>query len=110
MADDLKPTWDSYSPHARITWKKALTELGFEPTDTLAEQLYTFCRAMQIFVERTEELGGELWKEVDTDDTAHHIRHKAQRLYHREGHGGFDPDDALDLINYACFYLRQKEG
>lgn len=111
MNDDLKPKWDSYTPHARITWKKALTELGFDATDELAEQLYVFCRAIKIYEERTAELGCQLWRDAGAADAAHHIKHKATRLFVREHHEDdlYDPDDALDLINYAAFYVRLKE-
>jgi len=86
-----------------------LISQGLPDTETMREHLTVWVRAAKIFKERTEDLGGELWREVDTSDTAHHVRHKAQRLYHREDTDRYDPDDPLDLINYAIFYIRQKE-
>jgi len=98
--------------------KEALVLLGLEPTQTNQCQLHVMTEAMAIFQEHTDRLG-ELWREVEPEDTAHHIRHKAQRVFHAEVNGAerdresledFGRDSALDLINYAAFYVRQKDG
>jgi len=98
--------------------QQALRLLGLKQTDTNVDQLHVMVEALAIFQEHTDRLG-ELWREVEPEDTAHHIRHKAQRVFHAEVNGAerdresledFGRDSALDLINYAAFYVRQKDG
>lgn len=91
--------------------ERALNILGFDQTDTNVEQTLVLVQALDIFQDHTDRIG-EMWRTVDALNTAHHIKHKADRTYHAERYeteDGFALDSALDLINYAVFYVRQKE-
>jgi len=89
------------------------------PDPTIQEQEKVMARAIQIFEEHTRQ-NGELWKTVDEIDTAHHIRHKAHRVYFaaRRLESGLAVaeaearivESALDGINYNCFIIRQVEA
>ena len=88
------------------------------PVKTVQEQEKVMARAVEIFEEHTRQ-NGELWKTVDYIDTAHHIRHKAHRVYFaaRRLENGLSVvesrdrivESALDGINYSCFIIRQVE-
>jgi len=62
--------------------------------------------AYDIYVARSKERG-QLWKEFDPEDAKLHIKSKSARVIHRDG---FAEDDALDLINYAVFYIRHMRA
>jgi len=62
--------------------------------------------AHDIYVERSKERG-QLWKEFEPEDAKLHIKSKSARVIHRDG---FAEDDALDLINYAVFYIRHMRA
>src|SRR4051812_25341467 len=80
------------------------------------EQTAVFLRALDIYVQRSE-VRGELWKEFDLRDKVHHMRNKMARIgqfIDISPEGTEIPaeiiDEALDLINYTAFFIRQAEG
>jgi hypothetical protein len=84
------------------------------------EQLEVLVEALNKFRERNAKYR-DLWKEGGWSDSAHHVRHKAARVSmclrgseHEDGHfSSGDPEhlvlleeEAIDLINYATFFIR----
>ena len=94
---------------------------GFEATDEDAEQFSTMMLALKKFHERDEKHRG-LWRYFGAIDSAHQARAKATRTYNvaigllRDPEQYPEPglksetddvlDDAVDMINYACFFIR----
>lgn len=83
---DLDPSQDDRNRHARVLED-----------------------ALEIYVERSKERG-QLWKDFDPEDAALHIKSKSARVLAIEARGQDAEDDALDLINYAVFYIRHKRA
>lgn len=98
-----------------------LESLGLDPSHDMLAQLRVFAEALYIYEER-ERQRGSAWKGLGCDDKAHHIRSKAARINHivastltaseEETHLTYSngTDEALDIINYAGFYIRQARG
>lgn len=89
----------------------ALEVLGLDPA--LKGQLGVMAEALSIHQQR-EETHGALWEEHGHIDSAGHIRSKGSRVV--RGTAEYDKelalgvrDDALDLINYACFWVRNVD-
>lgn len=91
---------------------KFLEAHNIEAKPTMRAQMSILMQAMSIFQDR-ERTRQEVWKEYGPADKAMHIRSKAARIAkitelddvdNRDG-----VDEALDLINYAAFYVRQVE-
>jgi hypothetical protein len=85
-----------------------MTEGDF--TEENLAHLEILLEAAEIFKERDEQYRG-LWRRFGWLDSLFHIRHKAFRLFRKveEGDTGWSPkdtDNALDLINYAVFAIR----
>jgi len=86
----------------------ALKAYGYMDVDSNMEgQFEVLMEAFALFMERDPH-HKSLWKEYGASDTAFHCKSKALRL-------NVAPpehlDDALDLINYAAFTIRNvREG
>lgn len=85
---------------------------GFSETDK--RQLSTLFAAFVKFQERNAKYR-DLWKQGGIEDSANHARHKAHRLVLASmNRDQLDPedfiDDAIDLINYAVFFIRNSRG
>lgn len=65
--------------------------------------------ATDIYIER-ERTRGSLWKDFDIEDAMVHIYSKAGRIRKAVELGHSAEDEALDLINYAVFYIRHIRG
>lgn len=78
---------------------------------TEQEQLYIFAESFEIFRERNKKYK-DLWKEGGWLDSVHHIRSKAARLATLLSGVATLPDaethldNALDLPNFAAFFVR----
>src|SRR3989304_10094615 len=69
-----------------------------------AEHVAVLLEAVALYEEREKKYRG-LWKEYGVADSHHHIVSKTSRL--RMAYTGqADIDDALDLINYTVFLVR----
>lgn len=95
--------------------REILELADLESSDTNAEQMSVFLDCMQLFQERNAKYG-DLWKEYGWRGNLLHVQSKAARV--RKvwwdskdpfGHNA-DIDDALDLINYAAFFIRNVEA
>jgi hypothetical protein len=94
--------------------RKALRCLALGETVDNAIQLSVFAMAMQIYEVREVKRGG-LWKEFGPEDKLMHLRDKlrrTERIWENYQSNGDDPllvdvDDALDILNYAAFFIRQ---
>jgi len=87
---------------------EALAAFGYDDIDdNLVAQFLVLMEALELFRVRDPH-HKSLWKEYGASDTAFHCKSKALRL-------NVAPpehlDDALDLINYAAFTIRNvREG
>jgi len=80
---------------------------------TEVQQLELLLAAFEKFVDRNHHYR-DLWMQGGAADSAHHIKSKTARIVWsldrlREGHP-LDADDALDLINYAAFFVRNARA
>jgi len=87
-----------------------IKSLGVEPTPDAVEQLAgPFAAALVIMCERGYEPDGSTWRSKGWKGLVHDILNKAGRLkFHSWRHNRYDPDSAIDLINFSGFYWRQK--
>ena len=87
-----------------------LEECCLIPTPDAIDQLVeAFLPALAIMCERGYDPEGATWREAGWRGQLMEIRKKTHRLWHRSWlHGRFDADSAIDLLNYAGFYLRLK--
>lgn len=86
-----------------------LAEHDIDPTEDVLAQFDVFMDALNVYYER-EQQHGSTWKEFDTADAAHHVKHKAARMANMAGREEVDTDEALDAINYAAFFVRHAIG
>lgn len=83
--------------------------------DTEFEQFNVLAEAFNEFLKKNAKYK-DLWKKGGWQDSAHHVRHKAARvaMVLDEQHdmaAGEVIEDAIDLINYAVFFIRNaREG
>lgn len=77
-----------------------LLALDVPVTETNGDQMGVLMEAMKTFGVKNEKYK-DLWKDYGEEDILLHIKSKAARLM-RAG----DSEDAIDLINYAVFYVR----
>jgi hypothetical protein len=117
------PTTVDESLTMDATARKFLVEMGVvaEPSDEDVAHLYVLLQALRTYSIKDQTHKG-LWRYFGAIDSAHQARAKATRTYNisiqllrnpdsfRAGHK--DPmDDAIDLINYAAFFIRNvSEG
>src|ERR1044072_6965104 len=87
-----------------------LAALAVPRTETNQKQMETLLRAFKIFLERNE-LRKDLWRRAGWRDSLHHIESKTLRIADLdEGESVAEYiDDALDLINYTAFFIRNVE-
>jgi hypothetical protein len=77
------------------------------------EQLEVMVEAFLLYLEKNGKYAN-LWKEGGHMDSAHHVRHKGARVGMLATQPLAAPpnkpqefiEDALDLINYSCFFVR----
>ena len=90
-----------------------LREMGIAPTEDHQEQLGVFLQAFEIFVERTER-HGDTWKASGWRGALFDMHKKMDRLWNEFMVSDSPPEDvdsALDLINFAAFFVRaQQQG
>jgi len=72
--------------------------------DETLEHVGVLFEAVALYEEREKKYKG-LWKEGGVADSLRHITSKSARV-HAIGEGRTDLDDALDLINYTVFLIR----
>jgi len=86
--------------------------------EDVSDQFRVLMEALAKYAEREKQYGS-MWKRYGCRDAADHCRSKAGRLdmaIYRMLKGGEDVndgdiDDAIDLINYAVFFIRHaREG
>jgi hypothetical protein len=89
-----------------------LESVGISATnDAISQLVEAFLPALRIMCRRGYDPDGETWREGGWRGLLHEIRKKTARLMHRSWLGGrFDPDSALDLVNYAGMYYRLKNA
>jgi hypothetical protein len=87
-----------------------LDRCALTPTPDAVEQLIdAFLPALRIMCERGYDPQGGSWRESGWMGQLVEIRKRASRLVHNSWrHGRFDQNNAVDLINYAGYYLRIK--
>jgi hypothetical protein len=87
--------------------------MGLEDSQTNRRQLGVMNEALLIFQERERSRGG-LWMQTGYPDSALHIKSKALRLNQAVAMGAAEGeeaiDEALDVINYAAFYVRNARA
>ena len=82
-----------------------------EQTSDRLRYLNVMSRAQEIYLQRDAKYKG-LWKDGGPQDSAFHAQHKASRLVRATADDTFDEgaiDDALDLVNYAVFFILNME-
>ena len=123
--EKTKPMAVNDSPTADELTRKYLVEMGVvlgDPSDEDVAQMYVLLRAMRTYSVKDQTHRG-LWRYFGSLDSAHQARAKATRVYNiaiqllRDpeeviNNAAKDPmDDAIDLINYAAFFIRNaSEG
>jgi hypothetical protein len=83
---------------------------GLDPTPDAVDQLVeAFLPALTVICRRGYDPNGKTWRKGGWRGLLHELRKKTDRLLHRSWLAGrFDPDSALDLMNYGGFYYRLK--
>lgn len=84
--------------------------MGLEPTpDAIAQLAGPFALALSIMCERGYDPEGATWRSKGWKGLVLDILNKAGRLkYHSWRHNDFDGDSAVDIINFAGMYWRQR--
>lgn len=80
--------------------------LGLPVTDTNVMQLQVFSEALKTFHSRDAKYGG-LWEQYPAEMHAMHCQSKLSRMQVIQDE---DLDDAVDLLNYAAFFIRTKRS
>lgn len=85
-----------------------LDRVGLTPTPDAVEQLtYAFLPALRIMCERGYQPNGASWKKSGWRGQLFEIKKRAERLWETSWlRNRFNPNDSLDIINYAGFYYR----
>lgn len=85
-----------------------LASMSVPVTETNLQQLQVFKHALRVFNERNEGRG-DLWKNFDARNHAVQMQSKAARCLFSAENGLADQglDDALDMCNYAAFFVRE---
>jgi hypothetical protein len=102
-------------PQPRIAWSDDEEDLSVPtPKATDRAQGEVLIEALEIFLERNAKRA-DLWKQFGWQDSALHLRSKALRIaLALEKDLDIDPedvlDDAIDIINYAVFFVRNVRG
>lgn len=91
---------------------ESLKILEDSPDGSAMAQLAVMSVALELFKERNDGKYHDLWKIYGASDSLHHMKSKYLRTRQNfedvmeSDAGAMDIDDALDLINYTCFYIR----
>lgn len=88
---------------------EAVKHLGLSAKPTTVEQMDVFREALELFEQRNNSDDGysDLWKEYGWEDSLVHMRSKLRRVEQRfRNLTSQDLDDALDLLNYTVFFIR----
>ena len=90
---------------AALTYIKAL---GLEPTpDAIGQLAGPFSECLRIMCERGYDREGRTWKSKGWKGLVHDILNKNGRLRYRSWlHNDYNPDDPIDIINFAGFLWR----
>lgn len=86
-------------------------DLSLEEDITESEQLEVLAEAFSKFLERNGKYK-DLWRQFGYQDSVHHVRSKAGRLNQLLSEQPTSDeldlaiDDAIDIINYAVFFIR----
>jgi len=83
---------------------------GYGLTETNVQQMVVYLEAFELFVQRNSTYE-DLWKDYGWMDTLTHLRSKSMRLVRKFWRESPSTDkilldDAMDLINYAVFFVR----
>lgn len=92
--------------------RHALAMIGVPLSDTNVEHFQVLWAAMNLFDNRNSRYRDN-WRRYGWRDSLHHCRSKLSRMFSLFGSDdpNKDLDDALDLINYAAFFIRNvKDG
>jgi hypothetical protein len=94
----------------RVAAHQFMEVLGMEPTPDAVDQLAgPFAEALRVMCERGYDPEGITWASKGWKGLVHDILNKAGRIKYRSWkHDRFDPDSAIDIINFAGFYWRLK--
>jgi hypothetical protein len=87
--------------------KQAVTITFDSPTERL--QIVTVLKALEIFSKKNADYD-DGWKVYGSYGACFFIKDRANRIWRsmKKKHK-FNPEDALDLINLACFAIRSQE-
>lgn len=83
-----------------------LAAIGLPVTNTNVEQLRVFGQALQTFHARDPKYGS-LWQQYPSETMLMHMQSKLGRTVANQDD---DLDDAIDLLNYAVFYIRAERA
>lgn len=90
--------------------KSALGALGLHGDEDVMLQFRPMVNAMFLYVERNRRRRG-VWRRSGLKGQVFHIFAKAERLFEQIMHDGeHDPEEIIDLINYAAFADRLSTG
>lgn len=90
--------------------KAALVNLGLPGDEDVMLQFRPMVNAMFLYVERNRRRRG-VWRRSGLKGQVFHIFAKAERLFELIMHNSeFDPEEIIDLINYAAFADRLSAG
>jgi len=98
---------------ARDAALEFLDQIGLVPTPDAIDQLVeVFVPCLAIICSRGYSPDGATWRASGWRALLADIRKKFARLwFHSWKHGRYDRDSAIDMINYAGFYIRlQNQG
>lgn len=92
----------------------ALQALDIPVTESAAEQMRIMAQALLVFHERNQRYR-DLWKGDGYRGSLFQMKGKLLRMWSIFWTGHPDPeslkcDDAVDLINYTCFFIRNVEA
>jgi hypothetical protein len=90
---------------------EVISILGHEPSPSNIEQMQVYLDAFDVFLERNSRYE-DLWRDYGWMDNLTHVRSKALRLVRKFWRNNAPEandnmlDDAVDLINYTAFFIR----
>ena len=104
---------ESEAINARSSASAFLVSCGLDPTpDAISQLTEAFLPCLRVMIERGYDPNGVTWREAGWRGLLNEIRKKSGRLWYRSWKKReFDADSAIDIMNYAGFYLRmENEG
>jgi hypothetical protein len=108
--DDLTRNANNPATTTALAAKVFLESIGLDPTpDTIDQLALAFVPALRIISERGYDPNGKSWRECGWRGQVYEIIKRCKRLmFNSWSNNRFDANNAVDLINYAGFYLRMK--